>query len=551
MLVGRRVRARSAVFVAVAALVAGVAGCAGGDGVGGDGAGDSGDTLVLGTAADPVTLDGTFVTDGESMRPIRQIFDTLVTHEPGGARVVPSLAERWENSRGGKTWTFHLEDDVTFTDGTTLDAEAVCANFDRWFGFRDAVTQTSASYFQTVFGAFADKKADGIYGSCAADDATTVTLNLTRPSASLLAALTLPAFAIASPTALEKYQADKVGGSPDQPRFEGTFGNKYPIGSGPFKLASWSRGDKLVLVRNDDYWGRKPRLAKVVLKPIADNAARRQALETGAIDGYEDVPPSDVSALRDKDFQMLERPAFTVAYIGFNQKKKPLDNLKIRQAIAYAIDRKALIRAKYGSSAVVADQFLPKDLFGYAPKVQRYAHDPAKAKQLIKESGVRDPTLEFWYPTNVNRSYMPDPQANFQAFTRDLEAVGFTVVPKTAPWDSGYLTARSGGRAPMSLSGWIADFPDPDNFLGSFFLASDPGAMNPGADVRKALVEARSETDQAKRTGMYQEINRTIMERLPGIPYASTGSVIALDPKVKGYKAGPVGGDSYVDLSVG
>lgn len=545
-----RARARGfAVLTAVAVLLSSAA-CGGGDS-GGGGTAQGRDTLVFGAASDPVALDGAFVTDGESFRPIRQIFDTLVIHEPGGTKVVPSLAEKWEISPDGKTYTFHLRSGVKFTDGTPVDAKAACYNFERWYHYDDPIKQTSASYFQTVFGGFANQKADSIYRSCETKDDTTFLLHLAKPSASLLAALTLTAFSIASPAALKKYHADDVGGSPDQPQFKGSFANKHPVGSGPYKLQSWTRGDKLVLVRNDDYWGGKPKLAKIIIKPIPDNSAKRQALESGDIDAYEDVAPGDVQPLTDKHFQMITRPAFTVAYIGLNQRKPPLDNLKIRQAIAYALNRKALVKAKYAAGSEVAKEFLPRRLFGYTDDVPSYDYNPEKAKQLIKESGVKNPTLDFWYPTNVNRSYMPDPQANFQAFKRDLEAVGFKVNAHSAPWDGGYLTARSGGKAPMSLAGWIADFPDPDNFLGSFFLGTDPGGMQAGKDVERKLIEARQEPDTAKRTAMYHEINKLIMERLPGIPYASTGSVVALSPEVKGYPAGPLGGDSFANITVG
>jgi peptide/nickel transport system substrate-binding protein len=542
-------------LLAIAASVAlAVTACGGGDtgqtGTGGA-SGGGGATFVYGASSDPVTLDGAFVSDGESLRPIRQIFEGLVTTKPSSTEIQPQLAESWEASDGGKTWTFKLHTGVKFTDGTPFNAAAVCFNFDRWFGFVDPIQQTSAYYFQTVFGAFKDKAADSLYKSCEAPSDDTAVINLTAPNSAFISALSLPSFSFGSPDALKKYDADKVGGSPDQPQFTGSYGNEHPTGTGPFKFVSWTRGDKLVLTRNDDYWGTKPALKDIIIKPIADNGARRQALQSGAIDGFDNVAPGDIDPLKQANFQILERPSFNVAYLGFNVKQKPLDNPKIRQAIAYALNRDALIKAKYGPGAEVAKEFMPPSLFGYSNDVPTYNYDPAKAKELIKESGVTNPTLTFWYPTNVSRPYMPDPVANFQAFKSDLEAVGFKVVPKSAPWSSGYLTTAQAGKAPLYLLGWTGDFGDPDNFVGTFFKGDQPQfGLGSDSEISKMLTAAAQETDVDKRTADYVAANNTIMQYLPGVPYAHTKPGIALSPKVHGYEASPTGSESFAPITM-
>src|SRR6202022_2708617 len=189
------------------------------------------------------------------------------------------------------------------------------------------------------------------------------------------------------------------------------------------------------------------------------------------------------------------RPAFNVGYVGFNQAKPPLDNPKIRQAIAYALNRQALVTAKYPAGSEVAKEFMPPSLFGYAPDVTQYNYDVSKAKQLIAEPGVVNPTLEFWYPTNISRPYIPGPSANFQAFKADLEAVGFKVVPKSAPWKPSYVQSIDAGDAQIYLFGWTGDFGDPDDFVGVFFRSQQKawGFNNP--DIFKALDAARTETD--------------------------------------------------------
>jgi peptide/nickel transport system substrate-binding protein len=521
-----------------------------------DGGGAAGGTLVFGSSADPVSLDGAYVSDGESLRVIDQIFETLVTTKRGGTDPAPSLAKEWKASDDGLAWTFTLEDGVKFHDGTDFDAKAVCFNFDRWYNFKGLQQSPSVSYYwSTVFGGFKtqeneDVPAESLYKSCEAKSDTEVVINLTKASSSFVAGLAVPAFSIASPDALTKYEADKISGSEDSPAFDGTFGTQHPIGTGPFKFDSWTVGDKLTIVRNDDYWGDKAKLDKVIFRPIADGPARRQALESGEIQGYDNVDPGDLDSLKSGGFQILERPAFNVAYVGFNQAKPPMDNLKIRQAIAHALNRQALLTAKYPEGAEVANEFQPPTLFGYSKDVTTYKYDVEEAKKLIKESGVTNLNLEFWYPTGVSRPYMPEPEANFQAFKADLEAVGFKITPKSAPWRPDYNQTVNSGGAQMYLLGWTGDFGDPDNFVGTFFQAKSPSWGFDNAEIFKKLDEAEKETDQAARTKLYEEANDLIMDFVPGVPYAHTKPALAFAKNVKGYKPSPVSLEPFSIVTV-
>ncbi|MDP9075723.1 MAG: ABC transporter substrate-binding protein [Actinomycetota bacterium] len=520
------------------------------------GGGKTGGTLVFGASADPTSMDGAYVSDGESFRAISQLFETLVTTKPGSTDIIPSLAKTWSASSDGLTWTFNLQSGVTFHDGTAFNGAAVCANFERWYHFKGVQQSPSISYYwSTVFGGFAtqdDKTvpATSLYKSCSAPDAGTAIITLTERSSSFLAGLAVPAFSIASPDALTKYGADKVSGTGDQPKFDGDFGTQHPIGTGPFKFLSYTPNDNVTMVRNDNYWGPKAKLDKLILKTISNGAARRQALESGEIQGYDNVDPADLSSLSG-GFQILQRPAFNVGYVGFNQMKPPLDNLKIRQAIAYALNRPALVSAKYPTGADVAKEFMPPQLFGYAADVTTYDYNLQKAKDLIASSGVANPTLEFWYPTNISRQYMPDPTANFQAFQADLSAAGFKVVPKSAPWKPDYVRAVNAGDAQLYLFGWTGDFGDPDNFVGSFFRTPQPAWGFNNQQIFDALNKARGETDQATRVTDYQAANKLIMDFLPGVPYVHTKPALAFTKNIKGFVPSVVANDVFAPVSVG
>ena len=523
---------------------AGESGATGGDGV-----------FVFGASSDPAIIDGAYVSDGESLRVVRQIFEGLVTTAPGKTDIQPALAESWETSEDGLTWTFKLKTGVKFHDGTDFDAAAVCTNFDRWYNFKGLQQSPSIAYYwTTVFGGFAQNEDEALppslYKSCAATDASTATITLAKSSSTFLSALSLPSFSIASPKALTDYKADEVSGTADAPVFSGTFGTEHPTGTGPFKFVSWEKGNQLVLERNDDYYGTKPGYKTLVFRPIADGPARRQALEAGDIDGFDLVDPADVQALEDGGFQILKRPAFNVAYIGFNQKIKPLDDPKVRQAIAHAINRDNIIKTNYPEGAVVATQFMPPEVFGYANDVPTYDYSVDKAKALLAEAGVTNPEIEFWYPTDVSRPYMPNPEANFQLMKADLEAAGFKVTTKSAPWNPDYLNQVDAGKAAVYLLGWTGDFGDPDNFIGTFFQTPQPAWGFDDKALFKLLDDAEAETDQAARVTLYQDANKKIMTDLPGLPYAHTQPSLAFKQGVSGFVPSPVGNEDFNTVTI-
>jgi peptide/nickel transport system substrate-binding protein len=480
-------RRQSMVAMGLAGVLV-LAACGGDDGgsdAGGGEGGEGGGTLVFGASSDPVTLDAAYVSDGESLRVIRQVFEGLVTTEEGGTEVVPALAKEWENSEDGLQWTFTLEEDVTFHDGEPFDAEAVCANFDRWYNFTGLQQSSSVSYYyQTVFGGYANNEsedlAEPLYDSCEASDETTAVITLTSPSASFLTGLTLPSFSIASPKALEEGNADQVGGTDEEPQFEGTFGTENPIGTGPFRFDSWEVGNRLVLSRNEDYWGEKAKLERLIFRPIADGPARTQALQSGEIQAFDGVDPADVERLAAEGFEILERPAFNVGYIGFNTAKPPLDNLKIRQAIAHAINRDALVQANYPEGSEVATQFMPPELFGYADDVPTYEYDLEKAKRSSPSPASRTRRSSSGSrPTSPAVHAGPGGQLPGHA-VRPAGA-GFTVTPQSAPWNPDYLAKVDAGETGLRLLGWNGDFADPDNFVGTFFRTKQPawGSLDP------------------------------------------------------------------------
>lgn len=519
------------------------------------------DTLVFAGASDPVVLDFALISDGESFRVLYQMVETLVALKPGTTQIVPGLATSWKKSPNGRTWTFNLRKGVKFHDGTAFNAKAVCFNFDRWYNFRGALQSDSASYYYNVVfagfrygkGSLAAKNA--LYRSCQAKGENVAVIKLKRAFGPFLGVLTIGPFGIQSPTAMQQYGADKGRLTADgvfQPL--GTYGTEHPAGTGPFKFSSWKVGDKLEIVRNDSYWGKKASLRRVIFRPIADNAARLQALQTGEIQGYDLVEPQDINTIKKtKNLKVLDRPAFNVAYVTINQAVEPFGDLRVRQAVAHGLDRAGVVKSFYAGRGEVAHEFMPSSIPGYATNVRKYAYNPAKSKALLKAAGLTLPVeVEFWWPTDVSRPYMPNPKNNFQAFAASLNKSGFKVIAKSAPWRPDYLGRQQAGTAgALNLIGWTGDYADADNFIGTFFRTKQPAWGFDDPKIFDLLNKALLETDLDVRAGLYRQANRYIMGTLlPGVPYAHTKPALAFQKNIVGYVPSPTTSESFASIRI-
>jgi peptide/nickel transport system substrate-binding protein len=534
----RRLTSLGLVGMTAAAVI--LAGCAESDREGGgDTEEASGGTFVFAGSAEPVSLDPFFASDGESFRVARQMFEGLVGTEPGTAEPAPLLAKEWTNTEDGLSYTFTLEEGVTFHDGSDFNAEAVCFNFDRWYNAPESAQSEELSYYYgSLFKGFAtgDNADSAIYESCSADDELTATVNLKVPFAGFIAALSLPAFSMQSPTALEEYQDDAAA----DPRTT-EYSTARPTGTGPFVLGAWNRGENVTLERNDDYWGEAAKIDEAIVVAIEDPKARADALINGEIDGFDLVGPADLASLEEAGMQIENRPPFNILYLGMNQKVKPLDDVRVRQAIAHAINKDEVVSNSLPEGTIPATQFIPDVVAGYASDVTEYEFDQDKARALLEEAGAAGATIEFNYPTGVSRPYMPAPEATFNIIRTQLEAVGLKVKPTADQWSPDYLDKIQGSaKHGIHLLGWTGDYNDTDNFVGVFFGAAgnEWGFDNP--ELFDALGTARGVPTIEEQIPLYQDINRQVMDLLPGVPLAHPVPSLGFGPDVEGYQASPV-----------
>jgi peptide/nickel transport system substrate-binding protein len=521
--------------------------------------GKVGGTMIFGAAGAPEVFDPFYATDGETFRVTRQIFDGLVTYKPGTADVAPQLAEKWESSSDGLKWTFHLRKGVKFHDGTEFNAEAVCYNFQRMFDQKDAGQSESVStyWIDNLGPGFSDAKKPALYKGCEAPDAQTAVISINRVTSKIPSIFGLPSFSMQSPKALKDFDANNIQAAGDSFKYP-AYALEHPTGTGPFKFGKYDKANgSIELVRNEDYFDAagKAKLDKLIFKIIPDETARKQALKAGTIDGYDFPAPADWAGLKTDGFNVAVRPPFNILYMGITQKNNPkLQDLKVRQALAYAINREQLVKSQLPEGAKVATQFIPDTVDGYDNSLQAIPFDTAKAKSMLAEAGASDLSVNFYWPSEVTRPYMPNPRDIFGAISANLQAAGIKVNPVTKPWNGGYLDDVDEARADLFLLGWTGDYNTPDNFINTFFGNPENRFQTKfsdwGPDLAARLKAADSEPDAGKRNQLYESINADIMQKyLPAIPISHSPPALVVSKNIQGLVPSPLTAEDFNSVS--
>jgi peptide/nickel transport system substrate-binding protein len=532
-----------------------------------DGTGEPtpGGTLVFAGARLAASLDPALTSDGESFRVLQQVYEPLVDLAPGSTNELEGvLAESWTGEPGDTEYVFTLREGVTFHDGTPLNAEAVKINFDRMQNL-DETDQASAYYYGALMDGFGP---DNLISSVEATSDLEVTFTLREPSPTFLFGITLTPFSIVSPAILESTGADSSETSTLDT-------DVVQAGTGPFVMEDYIPDDSATLVRNEDYWGDPAFLDRLIVRPIADPAARLQALQGGSIQGFDLVNPPDYETVESEGFTLVERLSFNALYLGLNPvarenaaaaesgvaevyggEESPVADLAVRQAIAMAIDKEALIEAFYGGRGSPGNMFIPPSsgwydqvLAGVTPDT----FDPEGAAALLEEAGFtadNPATIHFWFPTEVTRPYMPDPAGLHEAVTQMLEDAGFVVESHSDIWDDpGYLFDAQNGFYDLHFLGWTGDYDDPGNWYGVHFgfQQGEPAAQF-GCDVEgldEAIQGASAELDETARGEAWAEVAGLIHSNVCFVTLVHGDTALAFDASVQGYEPNPTGSESF------
>jgi ABC-type transport system substrate-binding protein len=326
----------------------------------------------------------------------------------------------------------------------------------------------------------------------------------------------------------------------------------HPIGTGPYMLEEWVRGDSLTLKRFDGYWGGPAPMETLVFRWNSEAAARLVELQAGTVDGIDNPGSDDFATIReDPNLTLYDRPGTNIFYVGFNNTIAPFDNLAVRQAIAMSLDKQRIVDNFYPAGSIVANQFMPPSIFGYTPEVSWYDFNPEAGRALLEEAGFGDGLEIDLYYRDVVRSYLPEPGVVAQDIAAQLdENLGITV--NIVVMESGaFIDASDRGELGMHLLGWGADYPDATNFLDYHFgaNASDQfGTKWP--EITEPLAEGAQLADPADRYPFYVQANEAIKELVPMIPVAHGGSGTAFKASVQGAHASPLGNEYFAAMSI-
>jgi peptide/nickel transport system substrate-binding protein len=498
-----------------------------------------GGKLVVAIPGDIKRTDPAMIDDSNSSYVMQNVMEGLVALKPGStSEIVPSLATKWTVSPDGLTYTFDLREGVKFHDGTDFNAEAAKYNYDRWKNFPKEL-QDYTYYAGAVFGGYGDTSN---VASITAASPTQLVIILKRPYSSFLVAQTLTVFGISSPTALKSAGGDNTVLDVSKiPYAQG--GKGAMVGTGPFMFKSWTVGDNVTIDKFPDYWNKDgiAHVDQVIYKPVAEETQILNGLQNGEIDIAQKVSPVDLTTLTaNPALQAIDRgESCNTAQISMNHKYKPISNVKIREAIAYAVNKQSYIDAFYAGQAVAADNWMPVNTV-FAKPLGLPTYDVQKAKDAITASGETDLTIDFYYPSDVTRPYMPDPKGLFEAITRDLEAVGFKITPHTETWSPDYLDHEYAGNFEMWLLGWTCDWAGADNFLKTAFFGYVKGAPSPefaykNDELEKTMNDALAATDEATAKSLWEKAQDLLKADLPTVPLVNSTPPAAAQAYVKGF----------------
>ncbi|MEP7291512.1 MAG: ABC transporter substrate-binding protein, partial [Chloroflexota bacterium] len=380
----------------------------------------------------------------------------------------------------------------------------------------------------------------GEFQSIEAVDASTVVFHLCFPDGSFPAKAAFASFQI-RPYA----QLQATGGSGDL--------LTNPIGTGPWKFDHWEQGTEIVFTRNEDYWGEKAKEEQLILQWNPEAAARLTQLQAGSVDGIDNVGATDFETIQnDSTLQLLPVPGLNVLYLGINNTMAPFDNIKVRQALAYGIDKQRIVDNFYPVGSLAADQFMPDGIFGYTTDFATTAFDPAMARQLLEEAAAED---GFTLPINVNLSYRPPTRGYFPQppqiaadVQQQLNDIGFNITLDQQE-STTFLDNASAGSLPLFLLGWGADYPDATNFLDYHFGAGANDSFgNKFPDIIDLLAQGSQQSDPDERLATYAEANLAIQNEVPMVAIAHGSSGVAFKASLEGANTSPLNNITFANI---
>lgn len=485
---------------------------------------------------DPRSLDPALSTDVPTGRAVSYVFDGLTRFTPD-ARVEPALAERWDVSPDGRTYTFHLRRGVTFHDGTPFVARQVVASWQRALDPKGKGGRAWPLYEIAGAQAFAESKGQVLTGARATNDSTLV-VTLTEPVAAFPKLLAMPVASVVP---------DRTG--PD-------FG-QHPVGTGPWTFVEWKHDDYLKFSRNPRYWGASLRGGAVgadtlIARIIPEPSTKVAEFENGTVDVLS-VPEGETrnwEQTDEKQARLVSAPALRLYYVAINTTRGPLADARVRQALNHAVDTKAILERLLAGRGKLAAGTIPGAVDSLADDRAPYAYDPAKAKQLLAAAG---------HPNGIDVDIWVGQDPTFARIAQSvqgyLQAVGVRakIVQRDAP---SVREAARNGQADLFVKDWFADYPDADAFLYPLLHSTSKGvggnvSFYANAKVDSLVTRARRTPDDAERARLARSADSVAFADAPMIYLFHYNQLYAVQPWIRGFEVPVIfNGQRWLGVSV-
>ncbi len=494
-------------------------------------------TLVYCSEGSPENFLPSVNTTGTSFDVNVHIYSNLTQFEYGGTKVTANgLAERWDVSSDGLTYTFHLRKGVkwhtskTYKPTRDFNADDIIFTFERQWKDTNPyfkVTSSNHTYFNDM----------GLQKNLKAIekvDDYTVRFVLNKPEAPFLANVAMQFAGIQS-----KEYADamlKVG-TPEKV-------DQEPIGTGPYYLVQYQKDAIVRFKAFPEYYQGKAAIDDLVFAITPDASVRWAKLQKGECHVMAYPNPADIEAMKNNaSITVLSQPGLNVGYLAWNTQKQPFDDVRVRKALNMSINKKALVETVYLDTGIPAVNPIPPTLWSYNESIKDDPYDPEAAKKLLAEAGVKDLAIDLW-ALPVQRPYMPNGRRTAELMQADLAKVGVKAEIKSYEWGE-YRKRLQNGEHMSGQFGWTGDNGDPDNFLNTL-LGCDAAVQGGGniakwcnQDFQKLVSDAKVITDTAKRTELYSKAQEIFKKEAPWFTIAHAVQIGPIRKEVTGYKLSP------------
>jgi len=505
-------------------------------------------TLVYCSEGSPENFNPQLYTSGTSVDASAvPVFNRLVDFTPGTTNLVPSLAESWEISPDGTVYTFHLRKNVKFQSNKQFkpsrdfNADDVIFSFMRQMDPKNPYHNVSGGTYSN----FESLELSTLIKGIDRVDDHTVRFTLAHPEAPFLADL---AWYFASIHSAEYADVMLKAGTPEKV-------DMNPIGTGPFELVQYQKDSRILYKAFPDYWQGKAKLDRLVFSITPDASVRYAKLEKNECQVMPFPNPADLDKMRaNPDITLEQKAGLNTGFLAFNTTKAPTDNVKVRQALAMAINKPAIIEAIFKGTGTVAKNILPPGVWSADKNLKDYDYDPEKAKALLQQAGVKPGTEIALWAMPVQRPYNPNARRMAEMIQSDWAKVGIKANIVSYEWGE-YLKRVRSGEHQAALMGWTTATGDPDNFFGPLYsCTSAQGGSNSSKwcyqPFEKLITQARAEPDQGKRTALYLQAQQIMHDQMPAVMIAHSTIFEPVRKSVSGYQVDPFGKHIFYQVDI-